>query len=76
VVGNASVPLHHPKLNDLSPLVAGDRVPTIADRLHISQHTVRNHLKSMYRKLDVGAQADLIALVRSLASAAAQQPAA
>ncbi len=84
VVGNASVPLHHPELSDLSPreaevlslLVAGDRVPTIADRLHISQHTVRNHLKSMYRKLDVGTQSDLIALVRSLANDAAQQPAA
>jgi PAS domain S-box-containing protein len=84
VVGSASVPLHHPELNDLSPreaevlslLVAGDRVPTIADRLHISQHTVRNHLKSMYRKLDVGTQADLIERVRALASAAAEQPAA
>jgi PAS domain S-box-containing protein len=82
VVGNSSVPLHHPELKDLSPreaevlslLVAGDRVPTIADRLHISQHTVRNHLKSMYRKLDVGTQAELIEFIRSLASAAAEQP--
>jgi PAS domain S-box-containing protein len=84
VVGGSSVPLHHPELNTLSPreaevlslLVAGDRVPTIAERLHISQHTVRNHLKSMYRKLGVGTQSELIELIRSLASAAAQQPAA
>jgi len=61
VVGSASVPLHHPE---------------IAERLHISQHTVRNHLKSMYRKLDVGTQSELIEFIRSLASAAAEQPAA
>ena len=84
VVGSSSVPLHHPDLSGLSPreaevlslLVAGDRVPAIADRLHISQHTVRNHLKSMYRKLEVGTQSELIEFIRSLASAAAEQPAA
>ena len=84
VVGNSSVPLHHPELSDLSPreaevlslLITGDRVPTIAERLHISQHTVRNHLKSMYRKLGVGTQSELIELIRSLATAAAEQPAA
>lgn len=69
-------PLHHPALEDLSPregevlslLVSGDRVPAIAERLHISQHTVRNHLKSMYRKLGVGKQAELIERVRKLTS--------
>jgi PAS domain S-box-containing protein len=84
VVGNSSVPLHHPELSDLSPreaevlslLITGDRVPTIAERLHISQHTVRNHLKSMYRKPEVGTQSELIEFIRSLASAAAQQPTA
>jgi hypothetical protein len=30
----------------------------------------------MYRKLDVGTQSELIEFIRSLASAAAQQPAA
>jgi len=60
----------------LSLLITGDRVPTIAERLHISQHTVRNHLKSMYRKLDVGTQSELIEFIRSLASAAAEQPTA
>ncbi len=70
------IPLEHPQLRDLSPresevlamLMAGTRVPAIAKRLHISQHTVRNHLKSMYRKLEVGTQSDLIERVRSLAS--------
>ena len=69
-----AIPLHHPALQDLSPresevlavLVAGDRVPAIAKRLHISQHTVRNHLKSMFRKLEVGNQSELIDRVRSL----------
>jgi PAS domain S-box-containing protein len=74
-VGSPLVPLHLPELQDLSPremevlshLMAGDRVPAIARRLHISQHTVRNHLKSMYRKLGVGAQSELIERVRSFA---------
>jgi PAS domain S-box-containing protein len=53
----------------LALLMAGARVPAIADRLHISQHTVRNHLKSMYRKLGVGSQSELIERVRSLMEA-------
>jgi len=77
VGGTPTLPLHHPDLQDLSPresevlslLVAGDRVPTIAERLHISQHTVRNHLKSMFRKLGVGTQSELIDHVRSLGEA-------
>ena len=70
-----ALPLNRPELAALSSrevevlslLLAGDRVPGIAERFHISQHTVRNHLKSMYRKLDVGSQSDLIALMRSYA---------
>lgn len=49
-------------------LVAGERVPTIAGKLFISPHTVRNHLKSIYSKLQVHSQSELIVLVRSLAS--------
>ena len=55
----------------LTRLVDGDRVPAISKRLHISPHTVRNHLKAIYRKLDVGTQSDLIERVRALASSAA-----
>ena len=70
-----ALPLNHPKLTDLtsrevevlSILLGGDRVPAIAERLHISQHTVRNHLKSMYRKLEVGSQSELLNLMRSYA---------
>ena len=70
-----ALPLNHPELTDLtsrevevlSILLGGDRVPAIAERLHISQHTVRNHLKSMYRKLGVGSQSELLNLMRSYA---------
>ena len=72
----APVLLAHPILKELSPreqevlmhLVAGERVPAIARQLHISPHTVRNHLKSMYRKLGVSAQSELIQKVRKICS--------
>lgn len=77
--GSASiegVPHNHPQLQQLSArereilseLVGGIRVPAIAKKLFISPHTVRNHLKSMYRKLGVPDQAGLIERIRSLAS--------
>jgi len=74
------LPLSHPNLAELSRrevevlghLVAGKRVPSIAAELHISPHTVRNHLKSMFRKLDVSTQAELIECVRLLAQPAAE----
>jgi PAS domain S-box-containing protein len=77
--GSAStvpLPLGHPELARLSErekevlarLVAGERVPTIARDLHISPHTVRNHLKSMYRQLGASGQAALIERVRKLAT--------
>lgn len=50
----------------LGLLLAGERTPAIAQKLFISPHTVRNHLKAMFRKLDVSRQAELIAKVRSL----------
>ena len=53
----------------LSLLLSGQRVPSIAGQLHISPHTVRNHLKSMFRKLEVSTQAELIERVRSLSGA-------
>jgi PAS domain S-box-containing protein len=73
-IGIAEVPSDHPDIALLSPrereilseLVAGQRVAAIASKLFISPHTVRNHLKSMYRKLDVPNQAGLIERIRSL----------
>ena len=68
------VPADHPNLASLTDrkrevlvhLVAGQRVPAIAAGLHSSQHTVRNHLKSIYRQLSVGNQSELIEHVRNL----------
>ena len=37
----------------------GARVSTIAVRLQLSPHTVRNHLKSVFRKLNVHGQHEL-----------------
>lgn len=50
------------------------RVPSIAERLSISQHTVRNHLKAIYRKLAVSSQAELIELTRGAAGARSAPP--
>lgn len=62
----------HPQLSDLtsrqweilSRLIRGDRVPTIARELFISQSTVRNHLASIYARFDVHSQAELLAVLR------------
>ena len=48
----------------LSRLLVGDRVPTIAADLFISQSTVRNHLAAIYELFGVHSQAELIKLVR------------
>jgi DNA-binding NarL/FixJ family response regulator len=48
----------------LDELLANRRVAQIAVRLAISPHTVRNHLKSIYRKCDVRSQLELIARFR------------
>jgi PAS domain S-box-containing protein len=50
----------------LELLVGGDRVIAIAEQLFISDHTVRNHLKSVFRKTGTSSQAELIKFVREL----------
>jgi two-component system response regulator DesR len=58
-------------LRDLSPrewevlrgIAAGQRVETIGRTLFLSPHTVRNHLKSIYRKLGVRKQGELREIV-------------
>jgi DNA-binding CsgD family transcriptional regulator len=44
-------------------LAAGLRVPTIAERLGVSQSTVRNHLSMIFRKFGVRSQAELVQAV-------------
>ena len=48
----------------LSHLVEGGRVSTIAQKLFLSPHTVRNHLRNIFWKLGVHSQAELIEYVR------------
>ncbi|NNL66445.1 MAG: response regulator [Myxococcales bacterium] len=45
----------------------GYRVATVARRLFISPHTVRNHLKRIFLKLEVGSQAELLEKLKPLA---------
>ena len=73
-VSSETMPLSHLDLRELSSreseilslLASGDRSAAIAKQLHISPHTVRNHLKSIFKKLGVKNQSELIARVRSL----------
>jgi len=68
------VDLRHPDLREISPrelevldlLLQGERVAAIAEQLYISDHTVRNHLKSMFRKTGTSSQGDLVRWVREL----------
>lgn len=46
-------------------LAAGDRVPRIAALMYLSQSTIRNHLSSVFRKLGVHSQQELVHLLRS-----------
>src|ERR1700722_782652 len=48
----------------LPRLLDGQRVSGIAADLYVSQSTVRNHLSSIYAKLGVHSQVDLIRLIR------------
>ena len=62
----------HPEIGDLSSrqweilsrLLDGERVPTIAKELFISQSTVRNHLSMIFRRFGVHSQAELLEKLR------------
>ncbi len=49
-------------------LLAGDRVPRIADSLYLARSTARNHLSSVFGKLGVNSQQQLILLLRASTS--------
>lgn len=51
-------PLSRRETEVVQRVVAGRTVRDIAGELHLSAHTVRNHLKSAYRKLGVHSQAE------------------
>jgi DNA-binding CsgD family transcriptional regulator len=52
----------------LSRLVRGERVPSIATELYVSQSTVRNHLTVIFRRFGVHSQAELLARLRDAAT--------
>ena len=51
----------------LRALLRNQRVPAIAESMCLSQHTVRNHLKRIFRKLGVQSQVELLARVSATA---------
>jgi DNA-binding CsgD family transcriptional regulator/PAS domain-containing protein len=52
------------ELEIVSRLLEGDRAPTIASRLFLTQSTVRNHLAAVFAKLGVNSQQQLLDLFR------------
>jgi len=52
------------ELDIVTRLLAGDRAPAIAGALFIGKSTVRNHLSSVFAKLGVRSQQELIVLLR------------
>jgi len=54
-------PLTQRELEVLQGIVAGHTDRKIAESLFISQHTVRTHIKSLYRKLDVSSKSQAVA---------------
>jgi DNA-binding CsgD family transcriptional regulator len=72
IVAPSGEPARLPGLDQLSArqwevltrLLRGERVPTISRRMFLSASTVRNHLASIYRKVGVNSQAELLELMR------------
>jgi DNA-binding CsgD family transcriptional regulator len=52
----------------VSLLIAGERVPSIARSLFLSQSTVRNHLSSVFRKTGMHSQQELLRRLRGSAT--------
>jgi DNA-binding NarL/FixJ family response regulator len=68
VADSRSLSERHPELKRLTKrerevldrVLTGGDVPAIGASLYISPHTVRNHLKAIYRKLDVRSRVELV----------------
>lgn len=58
----------------LDRLRGGERVPTIARELYLSQSTVRNHLTSIFRKVGVHSQVELLDLLHGAHAPSGRQP--
>jgi DNA-binding NarL/FixJ family response regulator len=56
------------QLEIVNALAAGERVTMIAERMFVSESTVRNHLSSVYWQLGVRSQPELLRLLRGSAS--------
>ncbi|MDQ7844456.1 MAG: response regulator transcription factor [Armatimonadota bacterium] len=71
IASRGPFPLSRREIEVVQQVVAGHSVRDIARELHLSAHTVRNHLKSAYRKLGVHSQAEVAvhALRRGIACA-------
>jgi DNA-binding CsgD family transcriptional regulator len=52
------------ELDIVTRMLAGDRVPTIAKALFLSQSTVRNQLSSVFTKLGIHSQQELLDVLR------------
>ncbi len=73
----AAVNLLTPRERDVvALLMEGRRVSSIARLLYVSPQTVRNHLKSIFRKLGAHSQADLLDWLRGPPTAASEHPGA
>ena len=55
------MPLTQRELEILKEMVAGHTDREIGDSLHVSEHTVRSHIKSLYRKLRVSSKSQAVA---------------
>lgn len=49
----------------ITMLPSRDTIAAIADRLHVTENTVKTRLRRLYRKLDVGSRDEAIAVARS-----------
>jgi DNA-binding CsgD family transcriptional regulator len=50
----------------LQQILAGRRVTAIATSMHLSEHTIRNHLKAIFVKLGVSSQSELVERFRAV----------